>query len=86
MKARKPVPRLLAYLKSLNREAKQALAAELETSVEYLFQIARGYRRTSAEFAVAIDRETGGAVPCEDLLPDMDWAHLREQAADRAVA
>lgn len=83
---RTPVPSLLAYLKSLSRKAKQELAAKLGTSVEYLFQIARGYRRTSAEFAIAINRETCGAVLCEDMLPDLDWAHLRVQASERMTA
>lgn len=36
-----------------------------------------GKSRVPAEFCPAIERETKGAVTCEDLRPDVDWAYLR---------
>lgn len=30
-----------------------------------------------AEYCPAIERATAGAVRCEDLRPDVDWAYLR---------
>lgn len=33
--------------------------------------------RVPAEHCPAIERATGGAVRCEDLRPDVDWAVLR---------
>jgi DNA-binding transcriptional regulator YdaS (Cro superfamily) len=30
---------------------------------------------------IAIDRESGGAVRCEDIRTDVDWAYLRNTAA-----
>ena len=39
-------------------------------------------RNTSVppEHAITIERESGGAVRCEDLRPDVDWAYLRGTA------
>ena len=37
--------------------------------------------RVPAEHCPAIERATDGAVRCEDLRPDIDWAVLRDQAA-----
>lgn len=34
-------------------------------------------RRIPAEVCIVIDRETCGAVTCEQLRPDVDWAYLR---------
>lgn len=36
-----------------------------------------GARQVPAERCPAIERATGGAVRCEDLRPDVDWAYLR---------
>lgn len=33
--------------------------------------------RIPAEHCPAIERATNGAVRCEDLRPDVDWAYLR---------
>lgn len=33
--------------------------------------------RVPAEHCPRIERETGGAVRCEELRPDIDWAYLR---------
>lgn len=44
-------------------------------------QWARGKRRVPAEHCPSIDRETGGAVSCEELRPDVDWAYLRGSTA-----
>lgn len=37
--------------------------------------LARG--RIPAEHCPAIEKATNGAVRCEDLRPDVDWAYLR---------
>lgn len=36
-----------------------------------------GVRRVPAEHCPAIERATNGAVRCEDLRSDVDWAYLR---------
>ena len=69
------------YLKSLNPEQRAQFARRCETSVEYLFQLGRGVRSTKIGLAVAIERESGRKVTCEELLPDVDWAYLRRGVA-----
>jgi DNA-binding transcriptional regulator YdaS (Cro superfamily) len=65
------------YMLSLDREQRIDFAARCQSSVEYLMQIAYGYRTPKAQLAVSIERESAGAVPCEELLPDVDWKYLR---------
>ena len=40
-----------------------------------------GHRRVPADRCPAIERATNGAVRCEDLRPDVDWAYLRGTSA-----
>ena len=40
-------------------------------------QWVHGIRQVPAERCPAIERITAGAVRCEDLRPDVDWAYLR---------
>lgn len=58
-----------------------ALAAVLGVTKAAVGQWRDPDRRVPAEHCPAIERATGGAVRCEELRPDMDWAVLREQAA-----
>lgn len=41
-------------------------------------------RRVPAEHCPAIERATEGAVRCEELRPDIDWAVLRKQVTATA--
>lgn len=48
------------------------------TTHKYLNMVAHGQKqRVGESLAIAIDRETAGAVRCEDLRPDVDWPYLR---------
>jgi len=38
-----------------------------------------------AEHCPAIERATNGAVRCEDLRPDVDWAYLRNSTNQEAA-
>lgn len=58
-----------------------ALASALGVSKGAVSQWKDDERRVPAEHCPAIERATRGAVRCEDLRPDIDWAVLREQAA-----
>jgi hypothetical protein len=62
---------LVDYLKDRARRA--ALIAALGTSYVYLWQIANNWRgrRTSPEWAIAIERHTGGVVPRWITRPDL---------------
>jgi len=77
---------LTVYLESLSVDARRELASRCGTSLEYLRQIAAGIRTPKVQLAIAISRESDGAVSCESLLPNVDWNYLRklpqrEQAA-----
>ena len=61
---------------SLSDIERSALADSCKTSVGHLRNIA--YGKTCGEaLAIAIDRESSGRVPVEDLRPDVDWSYLR---------
>lgn len=42
--------------------------------------------RVPAEYCPAIERATSGAVRCEDLRPDIDWAYLRGTCCEEKQA
>ena len=52
-------------------------AARAGTTTAYLLQLAYGYKRASVQKCIAIEKATKGAVPCETLRPDIDWAYLK---------
>lgn len=68
---------LSEYLKTMDKEGLAAFARRCGTSAGQLKQVAYGNRRASAGLAVSLDRETGGAIRCEEMRPDIDWAYLR---------
>lgn len=65
------------YLLELDPPARKALADKVGSTVDYLFLVGYGKRKPKVRLAVAIERESGGRVRCEDLIPDVDWAYLR---------
>lgn len=42
-------------------------------------------KQVPAERCPAIERETAGAVRCEDMRPDVDWAYLRNSEKPKVV-
>lgn len=60
-------------------------AQVLNASKGYLDLIASGNRQPSPEFAIKLDRESGGAVTVEELRPDVDWAHIRGTSKRKAA-
>ncbi len=67
-------------------EPASRLAERLGFSPVLLSQWGTGKRQVPAEHCPTIERATGGAVRCEDLRPDVDWAVLRGVAADQVDA
>lgn len=53
------------------------LARRIGVTKQFVSHWATGRRAVPAEYCPAIERATGGAVRCEDLRPDIDWAVLR---------
>ncbi len=54
-----------------------ALARKLGVRPPTVNQWVKDGRPVPAERCPAIERATNGAVRCEDLRPDVDWAYLR---------
>jgi len=68
------------YWLSLKTGDRAAFAARCGTTVGHLRNVAYG-RICGESLAIAIERESGGAVRCEELRQDVDWAYLRGTAA-----
>jgi len=63
--------------KYLESTSASDLASTVGISNAYLSQIKSGVRKASSQVCISIERATSGAVRCEDLRPDVDWAFLR---------
>jgi DNA-binding transcriptional regulator YdaS (Cro superfamily) len=61
----------------------QALAEKLGVTKGAVGQWKLPGRRVPAEHCPAIERLTEGAVRCEDLRPDVDWAIVRSGATPK---
>ena len=53
------------------------LAIAIGVNSVLISQWASGVRQVPAERCPSIERATNGAVTCEELRPDVDWAVLR---------
>lgn len=73
---------LHSYIRTLDKPAFDRFAVSCKTTVGQLRQVAYGNRRASAKLAINIERETSGAVTCEELRNDIDWAFLRRTRVD----
>ncbi len=69
---------LKKYFKTLSKDQKEDFAQRCETTVDYLKLIIFGVRSCTAKLAIDIDRESNGAVKCEELCPDADFKYLRD--------
>lgn len=77
---RDPIMDLNAYLSRPGQTAAD-LARTLNIPPVLISQWRTGRRPIPAERCPAIEKATQGAVRCEDLRPDVDWAYLRGEAA-----
>ena len=69
---------LLTYLNSLQKAPRQRFVERCNTSEAYLRKAISKGQRLGESLCIKVDRESGGAVRCEDLRPDVDWAYLRD--------
>lgn len=67
---------LLDYVNSLTPAERDSYARRCGTSVGYLRKAVSVGQRFDARLCIALDRESGGRVPCEALRPDVDWGYL----------
>lgn len=68
---------LIDYINALPVAARDGFAARCGTTIGYLRKAVSVGQRIKAETCINIERESGGAVACEDLRPDVDWATVR---------
>jgi len=61
----------------LATRSNKEVALAVGVSQVIISQWKTGARQVPAERCPAIERATNGAVRCEDLRPDVDWAYLR---------
>lgn len=73
--------KLLAYLKSLSIEKREAFAVRSGTTLGYLRKAASVGQKFSEGLCLRISVESAGAVTPEDLRPDVDWEYLRAALA-----
>lgn len=62
------------------------LASAIGVSPVIISQWKTGARPVPAERCPAIEKATSGAVRCEDLRPDVDWAYLRNSTQTKEAA
>lgn len=75
------------YLLKMAMPKRIEFAYRCETSYPHLRNIAYGQKSCGEKLAIAIERESDGAVRCEELRPDVDWAFLRgTTGSDQAAA
>lgn len=71
---------LKTYLEK-NGMTQVAMAEKIGANQGFFNQWVHGIRPIPVRYAVAIEEATGGAVRCEDMLPDVNWGVLRGTAA-----
>src|SRR5262245_39164505 len=89
---RRSITSLTQYLEDESRAAargEQSIARErfarrCGTTVQYLYQVAIGMRRTSPATAVKVEQATYGLVRVEDLCPDFPWDYVKIRDATRS--
>lgn len=76
--------KLLTYLNSLPKAERLEYVTRCETSEGYLRKAISKRQRLGESLCINLDRESRGAVRCEDLRPDVDWDYLRSREAPAA--
>ncbi|MDQ3270758.1 MAG: helix-turn-helix domain-containing protein [Pseudomonadota bacterium] len=66
--------KLKNYLQCLSTTDREAFAKKLDSSTGHLQNVAYGYRPCAPALAVALERETGGAVSRQELRDD--WQNI----------
>lgn len=68
---------LRSFLKTLEPEAREAFAVRCGTTLGYLQKALSIGQPLGHGLCISIERESAGAVRCESLRDDVDWAYLR---------
>jgi DNA-binding transcriptional regulator YdaS (Cro superfamily) len=65
------------YLKTLSPDEQEAFAKRCGTSLNYLRKALSTKQQFGESLVIDMERESGQAVRCEQIRPDVDWAYLR---------
>jgi DNA-binding transcriptional regulator YdaS (Cro superfamily) len=68
--------KLRDYLNSLAKERRAQFVEACGTSEGYLQKAISIGQKFGGDLCILIERESAGAVTCEYLRPDVDWAYL----------
>ncbi|MEO5984058.1 MAG: hypothetical protein ABIP80_01055 [Ferruginibacter sp.] len=78
--------KLLKYLNSLAKYERALFIDACVTSEGYLRKAISNKQQLGAGLCIAIERESGGVVRCEDMIPaGVDWAYIRASQPKRAT-
>ncbi|AEJ01234.1 hypothetical protein Nit79A3_1402 [Nitrosomonas sp. Is79A3] len=69
--------KLKIYIQSLSVNERVVFAENCETTLKHLRNVAYGYKIAGENLCINIERESKGAVRCEELRTDVDWGFLR---------
>lgn len=78
--------KLRAFLNDMPPVEQKDFAARCDTTIGYLRTAISARKRVGVELLIAIERESGGKVRCEDMRPDVDWAFIRIPVTDGKAA
>lgn len=73
---------LLKYINDLPSGERAAFATRCGTSEGYLRKAISKKQRLGETICINIERETAGAIACETLRSDVDWAYIRATGCD----
>ncbi|SMF93962.1 hypothetical protein SAMN02949497_1258 [Methylomagnum ishizawai] len=73
---------LKTYLRSLSQQQKEDFATRCSCTLQHIKFVAYRAKQASETLAMAIERQSGGAVTVEELRPDLieHWAYIRGTA------
>lgn len=70
--------KLLEFINGLSKAERARFVLACATTEGYLRKACSVGQQLGSDLCILIDRESHGAVMCEDLRPDVDWAYLRD--------
>lgn len=70
---------LKIFLKSLETdEAREAFAGKCGTTLGHMRNASYGLRPLAPEICASAERESGGALVCDSLRPDLPWTRISD--------
>lgn len=65
------------YVMGLAKPERKIFAEKCGVSLGHLHNVAYGYKPCTAELAIAVEQHSAGALTCEIMVPQINWAYLR---------